>query len=158
MIDKDNLDELLQRFFDGDTTNAEDKALEEYFRTGDVPARYECYRDMFGWYADGMDENKLPSAKQEGRRKHGFPAVKGLRWGSIAAAIALAAGIGWVSGTGRTETDNLYAENYIVRDGRLITGMDEIKADIDASVLEGDFLEQEIEMNIRMLNTEQIAE
>ena len=31
MINKDNLAALLDRFFDGTTTNAEDRALEEYF-------------------------------------------------------------------------------------------------------------------------------
>ena len=62
MINKDNVAELLDRFFDGTTTNAEDRALEEYFcGGGDVPEQFECYREMFGWYSSGMDENRLPS-------------------------------------------------------------------------------------------------
>ena len=28
---------------------------------GDVPEQFECYREMFGWYSSGMDENRLPS-------------------------------------------------------------------------------------------------
>lgn len=52
MINKDNVAELLDRFFDGTTTNAEDRALEEYFcGGGDVPEQFECYREMFGWYS-----------------------------------------------------------------------------------------------------------
>ena len=160
IINKENLAEWLDKFFDGNTTNAEDKALEEYFRTStDVPKEFECYRDMFGWYSSGLDEAELPVVSGSvDRPKRRFQFTTVLKWSSIAAAIAVAIGIGWVSSPQKHESSTLYAENYIVRDGRMITGMDEIKDDIMASVIEGDCLEKEIDMNIKMLNNEQIEE
>lgn len=153
VINENNIEALLEKFFDGNTTNAEDRALEKFFCSGNnVPERYKCYCDMFGWYASGMDSEKLPSASSQ--PKHVFFRTKTARWwSSVAALIALAAAIAWLS-TWQSHTDNtlLYADNYIVRDGHTITGMPEIKADIDASVMDGDCLEHEIDMGIRMLN------
>lgn len=152
-INENNIEALLEKFFDGNTTNAEDRALEELFCSGnEVPERYKHYCDMFGWYASGMDTEKLPTACT--RPKHVFFRSKAAKWwSSVAAVTALTVGIAWLS-TWQSHTDNtlLYADNYIVRDGRTITGMPEIKADIDASVMDGDCLENEIDMGIRMLN------
>lgn len=153
VITENNIDALLEKFFNGNTTNDEDRALENFFCSGnDVPERYKHYCDMFGWYAAGMDTEKLPTKCS--RPRHVFFHTKKARWwSSVAAVIAIATGIAWLS-TLQSHTDNtlLYADNYIVRDGRIITGMPEIKADIDASVMDGDCLENEIDMGIRMLN------
>ena len=59
-IDPNNIAELLRRFFDGETTCAEEKALEKYFTSDTpLPPELEPYRDMFGWYASGMDLSSL---------------------------------------------------------------------------------------------------
>lgn len=51
-VNNENVEVLLQRFFDGETSCAEERALETYFCSGaTLPPEVECYRDMFGWYA-----------------------------------------------------------------------------------------------------------
>ena len=159
MINKDNLAALLDRFFDGTTTNAEDRALEEYFcGGGDVPEQFECYRGRFGWYASGMDENRLPSKEPRRTKRHRISAEVIIWWSSIAAVIALVIGIGWNSRLEKLAQEDYYADNFIVRGGKVITGMDEIRDDIEATIIEGDCLEQEIDMNIEKLNETKIIE
>ena len=159
MINKDNLAALLDRFFDGTTTNAEDRALEEYFcGGGDVPEQFECYREMFGWYASGMDENRLPSKETRRTTRQRTSAEVIIWWSSIAAVIALVIGIGWNSRLEKLAQEDYYADNFIVRGGKVITGMDEIRDDIEATIIEGDCLEQEIDMNIEKLNETKIIE
>ncbi|MCX4284372.1 hypothetical protein [Duncaniella dubosii] len=159
MINKDNVAELLDRFFDGTTTNAEDRALEEYFcGGGDVPEQFECYREMFGWYSSGMDENRLPSKDTPPIKSRRISADVIIWWSSIAAVITLMIGIGWNSRLAKLEQAPYYADNFIVRSGNVITGMDEIGDDIEATIIEGNCLEQEIDMSIEKLNEEKIIE
>ena len=54
--------------------------------------------------------------------------------------------------------EDFFADNFIVRGGKVITGMDEIRDDIEATIIEGDCLEQEIDMNIEKLNETKIIE
>lgn len=147
----DNIHELLDRFFDGNTTCAEEKALEEYFASGaPVPPDCEQYRAMFGWYASGMDESLLPDKSKPKRRK-----MKVMAWiASSAAAAALLIGIGWGYLTGAHAYDEPVVESYIVRDGRTITGDDEISGDLAAALLEGIRLDEEIDHKIAMIEKE----
>lgn len=157
-IDHNNIAELLNRFFEGETTCAEEKALEEYF-TSDVqlPPELEPYRDMFGWYASGMDKNTLPSEKSEtvvtvARRQKTRRSFRPLIWWSSAAAIiTLAIGFSWqhkVEQFTPTETQSIYAGSYIMRDGHKITGDAEILGVVQATLLEGSCLDNEIDMLI----------
>ena len=60
-ININDIDRLLQRFFDGFTTIEEEKALERFYASSPrLPRRLERYRSMFGWYASGMTA-PLPS-------------------------------------------------------------------------------------------------
>ncbi len=147
----DNIHELLDRFFDGTTTCAEEKALEEYFTSGaPVPPDCEQCRAMFGWYASGMDEALLPGNAKPKRRR-----MKVMAWiASSAAAAALVIGIGWTYLTGAHAYDEPVVESYIVRDGRTITGDDEIGGDLAAALLDGLHLDEEIDHKIAMIEKE----
>lgn len=147
----DNIHELLDRFFDGNTTCAEEKALEEYFTSGaPVPPDCEQYRAMFGWYASGMDESRLPDKSKPKRRK-----MKIMAWiASTAAAAALIIGLGWAYRTCIAANDKPIEESYIVRDGRTITGDDEISGDLAAALLDGLHLDDEIDNRIAMIEKE----
>ena len=144
----DNIHKLLDRFFDGDTSCAEEKALEEYFiSVAPVPPDCEQYRAMFGWYASGMDESRLPDKSKPKRRK-----MKIMAWiASTAAAAALIIGLGWAYRICIAANDKPIEESYIVRDGRTITGDDEISGDLAAALLDGLHLDDEIDNRIAMI-------
>lgn len=135
---------LLEKFFHGETSCAEEKALEDFFISGaPIPAGYECYRDMFAWYASGMDPDKLPEENKPtaGIRLRRWKALAW--WCSSAAIIAIAAAIGW-GYSPKPQQAALYAETFVTRDGKIIEGETEISAEIDASLISGYCLEQEI--------------
>ena len=83
IFEKD-IDALLQRFLDGETTVDEERILEEYFSRDDVPERLADYQTMFRWFADGM-QGDVCAAKQV--NKGSARMVKMLRW--MAAAVLL---------------------------------------------------------------------
>lgn len=53
------ISELIERFMTGDTTLEEEKVLGEYFRMArHIPAEWEIYRQMFGYFDRGMTNRK----------------------------------------------------------------------------------------------------
>ena len=54
MIDDKNINEWLTRFFNGDTTCDEEKALFACFRQTNIPSSVEQYREMMKWYDTGL--------------------------------------------------------------------------------------------------------
>ncbi|MBO4943124.1 MAG: hypothetical protein J6C95_06815 [Muribaculaceae bacterium] len=106
---------LVERFLDGDTTPAQEKAIYHFYALHrDLPDELERYRDMFAWYA-GMQP------RGERRPRHAIAAA--------AAAVLVVAGIGLsVIITEKSEENSLYASyqgSYIVRNGQRI---DDIQA------------------------------
>ncbi len=48
------IEQLIKRFMDGHTTVDEEKRIAEYLRTHDVEDEWKAYKDMFGWFDEGM--------------------------------------------------------------------------------------------------------
>ncbi len=53
-LNKRNIEDYINRFLEGETTNAEEQAIYRFFRTGDVPSHLMEYAPMFAWYEGGM--------------------------------------------------------------------------------------------------------
>ncbi len=51
-----NIETLLDKYFDGDTTLQEEKILQNYFLTKDVPEHLEQYKAMFAYFAQNKKE------------------------------------------------------------------------------------------------------
>ena len=54
------IEALLDKFMDGQTTVEEEALLADYFRSGDVPAEWEDYRAMFDYFDRGMEDGLVP--------------------------------------------------------------------------------------------------
>jgi len=78
---------LLDKFMDGQTTVEEESQLADYFRNGDVPAEWEDYRDMFGYFDRGMEGDLVPETPS----RPSLAGVMGRRWWGTAAACITAA-------------------------------------------------------------------
>lgn len=60
MIDHNiRIQDLVEKFLDGRTTNIEERELYDWFRTHDVPEEWEHLKSMFAWYEAGMPEDSL---------------------------------------------------------------------------------------------------
>lgn len=155
-----DIDTLIERFLDGETTNAEERLIEHYFAvTEHLPGHLEPYRSMFGWYAGGMPrlEEVLPeedTADSAGVTKESQSiAARLLRHGwlrpiaaaAVIAVVTLTVWVGFRPGADCSAT--LYADCYVERDGIIITGT-EIEQEIDAAILSIDDLNDEIDRKI----------
>ena len=80
---------LLDKFMDGQTTVEEEALLADYFRSGDVPAEWEDYRLMFGYFDRGMEGDLVPVEENQPTLKR----LMGRRWWGIAAAACITAAI-----------------------------------------------------------------
>lgn len=81
------IEDLLDKFMNGQTTLEEEAALSNYFRTHDVPQEWEDYRVMFGYFDRGM-EGELVTPREPSQS---LARLMGRRWWGIASAAAIAA-------------------------------------------------------------------
>mgnify|MGYP001515081481 CR=1 FL=1 len=49
-----SIEDLLDRFFEGQTSNEEERVLYEFFARPDIPAHLERYREVFGYFESGI--------------------------------------------------------------------------------------------------------
>ncbi len=84
------IEEILEKYFDAETTNAEELELKSYFSSDNVAPHLESYKSMFGFYANAKNETSekelttLPTAKRKNVSS----------WLSIAASVVIMLGIG----------------------------------------------------------------
>ena len=83
------IENLLDKYFEGLTTLAEEKELSAYFASDNVAPHLEQYRDMFGYFAAAREES--PSKQLPLERNH-KPVIT--NWLSIAASVVVLLGVG----------------------------------------------------------------
>ena len=88
-LDKRNIEEYINRFLEGETTNAEEQDIYRFFHTGDVPSHLMGYAPMFAWYEGGM-QGEPGMLQPDGR----IPIAV---WSAgIAAMMVIALGLGFI--------------------------------------------------------------
>ena len=83
------IEALLNKFMDGQTTVEEEALLADYFRSGDVPTEWEDYRAMFDYFDSGMEGDLAPVEQP----RPSLTRQMGHRWWGIAAAACITAAI-----------------------------------------------------------------
>ncbi|WP_296144688.1 hypothetical protein [uncultured Flavobacterium sp.] len=86
-MELDRIEILLEKYFDAETTIAEENELKIYFSSSDVAQHLEHYRGMFGYFSATKEqqfEQELP-LKTTARKK--------VAWLSIAATIVILLGM-----------------------------------------------------------------
>ncbi|EZH71575.1 hypothetical protein ATO12_07140 [Aquimarina atlantica] len=83
-----NIEKLLEKYFEGETTISEEKELKVYFTRETVPSHLERYKDLFQYFSQestitATKDLKLNTSSKKSR----------YAWMGIAASIALIAGI-----------------------------------------------------------------
>ncbi len=78
------IEQLIKRFMDGQTTVDEENRIAEYLRTHEVEDEWKPYKDMFGWFDDGM---QLQSNGQKHTAKNRSKAITVAMLMAAAAAI-----------------------------------------------------------------------
>ena len=87
--DKQYIEQLLNRFLEGESTIAEEEILARYFATHTVDSEWEPYKQMFAYFESGMSTDNAPGAASTNIIRINWRKVMG-----IAASVAIMLGIG----------------------------------------------------------------
>lgn len=84
----DRIEKIVEKYFEGETSSAEEKELKIYFSSSDVAEHLKQYQSIFGYFAQEKGktlhkELSLPTKKQNV-----------VMWLSIAASVVLLLGVG----------------------------------------------------------------
>ncbi|WP_109438574.1 hypothetical protein [Aquimarina sp. AU119] len=82
-----NIEKLLEKYFEGETTISEEKELKVYFTRETVPEHLERYKDLFQFFSQESTITATKDLKLNTRRKTRYA------WVGVAASVALIAGI-----------------------------------------------------------------
>lgn len=131
-INDKNINQWVEKFLNGETSNAEERELYRYFSQPEIPAEAEPYREMFAWYASLLPaQAEMPEKAQEEPEEAEPEKVRILRlrpwqWVSVAATIALLFTLGFIfrpTGASLSDEYMAYQGSYIIRDGKKITDL-----------------------------------
>lgn len=85
------IEKWIEKYFEGTTTVAEEKALKAYFSQDEVAPHLRTYQPMFRYFSAAREEKSAKELRIGPKRKKPFA------WVSVAATVAIAFGI-WFSG------------------------------------------------------------
>lgn len=102
-----NIEELLNKYFEGETSCEEERKLRRFFTQGRVPEHLQAYRPMFTFFEE---ESKRPKTHAPLRRRLLYA------FSGIAAGVLIALAI-----DGLNRHFGAEPENYVIIDGKCYT-------------------------------------
>lgn len=111
-----NIEELLNKYFEGETTCEEERELRRFFTRGIVPEHLQIYRPMFGFL---NEENRQSKTAVPEVPRTSVPLHRHLLYifSGMAAGILLILGIAGLNRHINTSS----AANYVIIDGKCYT-------------------------------------
>lgn len=85
-MELDNIEKLLEKYFEATTTAAEEKTLKTYFSKESVATHLEQYAPMFQYFSNAKEERFTKQVPLKPRRNY-------FKWASVAAVAVLTFGI-----------------------------------------------------------------
>ncbi len=119
-----NIEELLTKYFEGETSAAEEQQLRACFASGEVPPEYEVYRPLFAYF----DQEIATEERERARpafvgKQHPIRRVLYLLSG-VAASFLLLLGLNyWFNPT----SSRFCSGNYVVINGRCYTDIHTVR-------------------------------
>lgn len=127
---------LLQRFFDGETTLAEERRLYRLFSGKKLPTEFEKYRPVMAAFGS------MQAA--EGRRARFMPVVWRAVCGVAAAIVLLFGVLTYLDYREDKALARLYGGSYVIDNGHRIDDLGRIKGDIEAALADAEHIESRI--------------
>lgn len=82
------IETLLEKYFEGETSIAEENQLQEYFSSPDVAQHLVQYRPMFGYFSKAREQQFEQTLPLQPRKR------KVVAWLSVAASVVVLLGVG----------------------------------------------------------------
>ncbi|WP_163398965.1 hypothetical protein [Flavobacterium fluviatile] len=86
-MELDKIENILEKYFQGETTIAEENELRKYFSSSDVAQHLEQYKPVFGYFSQVKEQKSTYEVPLQSKRLK-------VGWLSIAASAVLLLGIG----------------------------------------------------------------
>ena len=83
------IEKLLEKYFEAETTIAEEKQLKAYFSSEEVAQHLEQYRSLFGYFSEAKEEQLDKSIPLKPKKK------SVLKWFNVAAVVLFASYFGY---------------------------------------------------------------
>ena len=143
-----NIEEYIDRFMEGETTNDEERAIYRFFREEKVPVHLQEYAPMFAWYEGGMQEETVITKK----RFHLPIEVWSI---GIAATITIVLGFGVLMYEGGKENMPeewvCYEGSYMEVNGKRITDVELIMPAILETLSKAEYIERMTKKRLEMI-------
>lgn len=150
MRENKHIYDLVDKFLEGRTSNAEERELYAWFRENEVPAEWQELKAMFEWYEAGMPEinnahSDQPSEQPTPVTQHtatSRPRRRVRMWltGAAITAAASIAALLWLTPT--TPTIDIYEGSYIIEAGVMCDNSESIRQDIEELLMRADEIER----------------
>ena len=152
-----HIEGLLERFFEGQTSNKEEQLLYEFFASNDVPEHMLRYKQVFAYFENGVKEafsetKTGASIIEKVAPVHRIHNKKWILWSSVAAVLLIL--ILSNPFTLDNKPFNPYEGSYIVRNGVRITDPEIIRPELEATVQKVIQQKEETELFIAQLKRE----
>lgn len=142
--------DLVEKFLEGRTSNAEEHELYAWFRENEVPAEWQELKAMFEWYEAGMpeinnahsgqlSEQPTPVTQHTATSRPRRRVRMWLTGVAITAAASIAA-LFWLTPT--TPTIDIYEGSYIIEAGVMCDNSESIRQDIEELLMRADEIER----------------
>ena len=161
--DYKKIEELIERFFEGQTSNEEERELYDFFLNENLPDFLLPYRQTFSYFESGIKEEGVVSKlslnannTNDTNSSKYYTTDKNKKikiWASIAASILLLISFG-IYHFAQEKEYNPYEGSYIIRNGVKITDPKIVIPEIEKTLLLAH--QQENEFDLLMQNIQEI--
>ncbi|MCD0466598.1 hypothetical protein [Flavobacterium sp. ENC] len=86
-MELNRIENIIEKYFQGETTIAEENELKEYFSSPDVAQHLEQYKPMFGYFSQVKEQKSTQEIPLQTKKRN-------VAWLSIAASFVVLLGIG----------------------------------------------------------------
>ncbi|MDH6534432.1 hypothetical protein D0T51_05160 [Parabacteroides sp. 52] len=127
-----DIEDLLDRFFDGKTKKEEEQILYDFFATEAVPPHLESYKPVFGYFEKGITEEFKEKENLLDLPVH--PSKKRwITWFSVAATVLFLLGFRSLFFS-TSDTPDAWEGSYIIRNGERIDDLQQIRPELESAM------------------------
>jgi hypothetical protein len=112
----DKMEALLEKYFEGETSVAEENELKNYFSSSNVAPHLEQYRPLFGYFTEAKEQKFINDVSLVSKKQK-------VAWLSIAASIVVFVGVGTYT----------YFNTYEVKESKELGTYDDPKEAFEAT-------------------------